>query len=122
MTESTARALRWTPQRLLRWAGDTGPYTQALIRAVLQSRPYPQQAFNACLGIMRLGKSYGEGRLEAACRRTLHFGTTRYKSVESILKRGLDSQPLPELQKTPRATPRRATGSWSTPTAVGSAR
>jgi transposase len=98
MPEGHQRQLEWTPQRLLRWAGDCGPHTQALIRAVLQSRPFPQQAFNACLGIMRLGKSYGEGRLEAACRRALHFGTTRYKSLESILKHGLDSQPLPEAE------------------------
>jgi hypothetical protein len=98
MPEGHQRQLEWTPQRLLRWAGDSGPHTQALIRAVLESRPFPQQAFNACLGIMRLGKSYGEGRLEAACRRALHFGTTRYKSLESILKHGLDSQPLPEAE------------------------
>ncbi len=45
---------------------------------------------------MRLGKSYGMPRLEAACRRALHFGTTRYRSLESILKNGLDQQPLPQ--------------------------
>ena len=59
MPEGHQRHLEWTPQRLLRWAGDNGPHTQALIQAVLESRPFPQQAFNACLGIMRLGKSYG---------------------------------------------------------------
>ena len=96
MPDGHQRHLEWTPQRLLRWAGDSGPHTQALIRAVLESRQFPQQAFNACLGIMRLGKSYGRARLEAACRRALHFGTTRYRSLESILKNGLDQQPLPE--------------------------
>ena len=104
MPEGHQRHLEWTPQRLLRWAADTGPHTQALIQAVLESRPFPQQAFNACLGIMRLGQSFGAERLEAACHRALHFGTTRYKSLESILKNGLDRQALPQADA-PAATP-----------------
>ncbi|MCP4387374.1 MAG: transposase [Gammaproteobacteria bacterium] len=95
MPEGHQRQLEWTPQRLLCWAADTGPHTRSFIQAVLDSRPFPQQAFNACLGVMRLGKSFGPERLEAACRRALHFGTTRYKSLESILKNGLDHQALP---------------------------
>jgi transposase len=104
MPEGHQRHLEWTPQRLLRWAAATGPHTQRLIQAVLDSRPFPQQAFNACLGVMRLGKSFGAERLEAACRRALHFGTLRYKSLESILKNGLDRQALPETDA-PAATP-----------------
>jgi hypothetical protein len=41
-----------------------------------------------------LGKAAGQERLEAACRRALHFGTCSYRSVESILKHRLDQQPL----------------------------
>jgi hypothetical protein len=44
---------------------------------------------------MRLGQQYGPERLEAACRRALAIGTCSYKSVASILKSGLDGQPLP---------------------------
>jgi len=94
MPEGHQRHLDWTPERVLRWAADNGTHTQALIQAVLDSRAFPQQAFNACLGIMRLGQSYGMQRLEAACQRALHFGTHRYRSIESILKNGLDREPL----------------------------
>ena len=45
---------------------------------------------------MRLGKSYSPERLEAACRRALTLGACSYKSMESILKKGLDRQPLPQ--------------------------
>ena len=41
-------------------------------------------------------------RLEAACRRALTRGACSYKSIESILKKGLDRHPLPEQ---PAATP-----------------
>ena len=88
------KQLEWTPERLQRWAAENGPSTAQLITAVLESRPFPQQAFNACLGILRLGQSYGALRLEAACRRALHYGSFSYKSIASILKHGLDQQPL----------------------------
>lgn len=86
---------QWTPQRLVRWARKTGPSTAVLIEHILASRVHPQQGFRSCLGIMRLGRRYGDERLEAACRRALAIGTHAYKSVASILKNGLDRKPLP---------------------------
>ena len=50
---------------------------------------------------MSLAKSFGGARLEAACRRALHFSTTRYKSLESILKNALDRQLLPPTESAP---------------------
>ena len=54
------------------------------------------RAYRSCLGILRLGKAYGDDRLEAACRRALTLGSHSYKSVESILRHRLDQQPLAE--------------------------
>ena len=85
----------WTPERLVRWAAETGPATAKLVETILSSRPHPQHGFRACLGIMRLGKHYSTPRLEAASRRALVIGSCSYKSVESILKNGLDRKPLP---------------------------
>lgn len=45
---------------------------------------------------MRLAKHYSEARLEAACKRALFIQSYSYKSVEAILKNGLDQRPLPE--------------------------
>ncbi|SUD59432.1 ISPsy14, transposase [Ectopseudomonas oleovorans] len=44
--------------------------------------------YRACLGILRLGKTHGEARLELACRRAISLGTCSYKSLESILRQG----------------------------------
>jgi transposase len=85
----------WTPQRLIRWAASSGPAVARVVETILASRPHPQQGFRSCLGIMRLGKSYGDARLEAACQRALAIGACSYKSLESILKNGLDRRPLP---------------------------
>ena len=46
---------------------------------------------------MRLGKHYTTPHLEAASRRALVIGSCSYKSVESILKNGLDRKPLPPI-------------------------
>jgi transposase len=85
----------WTPRRLVEWAQKTGPATAELVEQILTRRRHPQQGFRSCLGILRLGKSVGEHRLEAACRRALHIGAASYKSIESILKHKLDQEPLP---------------------------
>ena len=95
MPRSHRAHAEWTPQRLVRWARKCGPATAELVRHVLATRVHPQHGFRSCLGIMRLGQRYGDGRLEAACRRALALGTHAYRSIESILRNGLDRKPLP---------------------------
>jgi len=94
MPKSHQKYLDWTPSRIINWAGKNGPNTKRLVTRVLESRPHPEQGFRSCLGIMRLGKRYTPERLEAACERALIIKAFSYKSVESILKRGLDQQVL----------------------------
>jgi len=88
--------LEWTPSRLTEWAGRIGRQTQAFVEAILADRPHPEQGYRSCLGLMRLGRRYGEARLEAASRRALAVGARSYRHVDSILKHGLERLPLPE--------------------------
>jgi len=85
----------WTPERLARWARETGPSVGGLIERVMSTRSHPQQGFRSCLGILRLGQSYGAERLEAACQRALQVDAVSYRSVRSILQVGLDRQEVP---------------------------
>ena len=85
----------WTPQRLIAWAAHAGPATAQLIAQVMESRAHPQQGFRSCLGIMRLAKIYSTERLEVACTRALALGTSSYRSLESMLRQGLEREPLP---------------------------
>ena len=82
----------WSPERFINWAEKIGSATRQVIQVVLQRHHYPEQGYRSCLGILRLAKTYSDVRLEAACKRALLLGTCRYKSIESILKHGLDSQ------------------------------
>ncbi len=96
------RALAWTPSRLTHWGATIGPATAALITAILASRPHPEQGYRSCLGLLRLSKQYPVTRLEAACARALALRALSYKSVQAILRTGLDQQPLLPVPTPPR--------------------
>jgi len=96
MPKAHQQYLEWTPSRILQWASKSGPATGQLAGKIMEAKRHPEQGYRACLGVLRLGKAYGNDRLEAACSRALAVGTHSYKSVQSILKHGLDQQPLPE--------------------------
>jgi len=95
MPEAHRRHAEWTPARIVAWAERAGPAAARLVAEIMASRPHPEHGFRSCLGIMRLGRRYGDERLEAACARALAIRALSYRSVESILKAGLDGLPLP---------------------------
>ena len=96
MPSAHRRHAEWTPTRLLREAEAIGPSTIALVERILTTKPHPEQGFRACLGILRLVRSYGPARLEAACQRGMDIGARTYGSVQSILRNGLDQAYRPE--------------------------
>ena len=87
--------LEWSPARLVRWAQSIGPHTGALVETILAARPHPEQGYRSCLGLLRLGKRYGDARLEVAAERARVAGAKSYRHVDSILKHGLDRLPAP---------------------------
>ncbi|MBF0546062.1 MAG: hypothetical protein HQM08_16580 [Candidatus Riflebacteria bacterium] len=84
----------WNPGRILNWAQKIGPNVTALVKAILESKAYPEQGFRACMGILSLGKKVGNNRLDAACARAMHYNSPRYKTVFTILQNNQESQPL----------------------------
>jgi transposase len=83
-----------TSEHLLAWAHRVGPAASTFVEAVIAARAHPQQAYRSCMGVLRLGRTYGDHRLEAACRRAVKLGAYSFKSIEAILRNGLDRQPL----------------------------
>jgi transposase len=90
MPSSHRRYADWTVERIRRAAAAIGPATAALCELILARRPHPEQGFRACLGIVRLVRSFGAARLEAAATRAIAIGTLTYGSVRSILDHKLD--------------------------------
>jgi len=95
MPHSHQQYLEWTPSRIIHWAGTVGKSTAQVVETIMNSRQHPEQGYRSCLGILRLAKHFSSGRLEAACQRAVAIKGCSYKSIRSILEKGLDQQPLP---------------------------
>ena len=86
--------LDWPPSRMIQWAHTVGPRTAEMVEKILEAFPHPEMGYRSCLGIIRLGQRYPTTRIEAAAERALLTGAVSYKSLDSILRRHLDQQPL----------------------------
>lgn len=84
----------WPPERFVSWAHTIGPNVGALIEAMLAADRHPELKYRSALGVIRLAKSYGNDRADAACRRALSIRSPSYRSVQTILKHKLDDKPL----------------------------
>jgi len=101
MPESHRAHLEWSPQRLIDWAASTSGSAAELMEQLLASRPHPEHAYRAGMGIMGLARRYGPERFEAACARAVALRAISYSSVKSILAEGLDRLPLNQQQVLP---------------------
>lgn len=84
------RGPEWCRER----AEAAGPACAELVGGLLDHPVLDR--LRAAQGILRLGERFGALRLEAACRRALAFDDPRYRTVKTILERGLDAQAAPE--------------------------
>ena len=94
--------LEWTPSRMVDWAAKIGPHTASAFERIMSEQTHPEAGYRGCLGIIRMAKRYSNARVEAACERALLAGACRYKSIESILKTGLDKAPLETTPSSPQ--------------------
>lgn len=93
--------LEWTPSRMIRWADSIGPKTAQLVETILAERKHPEHGYRTCLGRMRLAKVYPADRMDAAAARALTHHLHTYRSVKTILEKGLDqTTDLPEPMAT----------------------
>ncbi len=93
---------QWTPQVFLDWAEMSGDHVYKLAQRIIAKKIHPELSSKFHFGLKRLSKSYGKNRLNCACQRALLRECTSFKSIESILKNGLDKLPLLSLVKPDR--------------------
>ena len=84
----------WTIEELLERAGWVGSYTKQTAERILHSSVYPEQNFKACNALILLQNTYSKPRLETACQRAANVIRPTLKLITTILKKGLDKQPL----------------------------
>ena len=82
------------PQWCLKEAQQIGEHCQQVVENLLSDTVLDK--LRTAQGVVGLQASYGKQRLEAACHRALAFGTINYRSIKTILKSGVEYDPLPE--------------------------
>lgn len=86
MPERHRKHLAWTPHRLLSWAEKTGPNTAAVVKAILESKPFVEMGFRPALGVMRLAESYGAVKMEKVCAYAYDRRLFRVAQISQLLK------------------------------------
>ena len=105
MPKSHQEYLEWNGDRFRKWAAKIGMNTQLVVDALLTTQRVEQQAYRACMGLLKLAEKYSAARLEAACQKALGYtATPSYKSVKNILASGVDS-PIPLEEEKPKSNP-----------------
>jgi transposase len=85
---------KWPPERVVAWADSIGTSVGEVAGAIMGRRTHPETGYRACLGVIRLADRFGRDRVDAACARALSISSPTFKSVQAILKSGLDREPL----------------------------
>ena len=88
---------KWTPERLLDWAATIGDDTKSQVHSILATRRHPEQAYRSCLGLLGLGKKFGNDRLNTACQKANALGIISMKSIKNMLTTGLERLQEEEL-------------------------
>lgn len=80
------RYWEWDGDRFRRWAESIGANTLRVVTVLLASRQIEQQAYRACMGLLKLKERYSANALESACEKALQYsGSPSYKSVKNLL-------------------------------------
>jgi hypothetical protein len=85
------RTPTWCRQRV----AELGTHVLAAVSELLEQ--HHLHFLRQSQGIIRLAETYGAGRLDAACRRALSYGNARYRTIKTILEKGLDPQLVDEV-------------------------
>ena len=87
-----------TPRYCRDRAAAIGEATAEVVGGYLNERPLDR--LRTAQAVLRLADRYGPKRLEAAARRALCYSDPTYTTLKNILKKGLEADPLPDVELT----------------------
>lgn len=86
-----------TGRKYRNWAESIGPWTHKFITSLLQRFVIEEQAYQSCMGILRMADKYSEAALEEACRKACELGIGGYQQIKKILTRIKQEQDQKQL-------------------------
>jgi transposase len=80
----------WNPQQFIDQAASVNSSVEELICRILEHKQHPEQAYKSCMGVLAFEKKVGKERLTNACKRALEHKIYNYRTIQTILEKGLD--------------------------------
>jgi transposase len=80
------------PALFLSWASSLGQGIANAADAMTQQKKHPEQVHKLYYGFKKLVKQFGQARMNQACYRACALSCLTFKSIQSILEKGLDKQ------------------------------
>lgn len=80
-----------SPEKFIERGMEIDPDVGIYMEKVIETKPYAEQAYKACSGILSLERKVGRERLAAACRWAASLKQYEYLAVEDILNRRIDN-------------------------------
>jgi len=87
----------WDADYFLGKAKQLGVCSHKIMSRILESKTFTEQAYNACLGLLRLSGQYGEDRFENACKRAVNAPRVNYRLISDILSNNLDKEQTDQM-------------------------
>ncbi|CAN5305171.1 hypothetical protein BH09BAC3_BH09BAC3_35840 [soil metagenome] len=85
---------KWSLSFFQQKAQHIGPHTTAYITKLILQYSYPEIGFKQAQGIVHLSRLFEKSRIETACQRMLSAHHCSYRSIENMLKSGMDKLDL----------------------------
>ncbi|MBU4273900.1 IS21 family transposase [Candidatus Parcubacteria bacterium] len=80
----------WNADYFISQASKIGDNAAEIFKRILARNKFPEQTYNACLGLLSLSKKYGYQRFEAACKHALPAAGITYGLMKNILANNQD--------------------------------
>lgn len=85
----------WSAEKFISWAATIDNEVKKYIEKVIESKPFPEQAYKSCNGILVIGRKAGKEKLVNACKAADSLGVYNY----SFIKRLLENKCIPFLNE-----------------------
>ncbi len=76
----------WSARRFISWASKIGDEVKEFIKKLLDSKQHPEQAFKACMGVLKFASKYNNQILNKVCKKAIEIDCISYKFIDNSLK------------------------------------
>jgi len=84
----------WTPSKLAASAKTIGESVYQAVVNILKKHQHPEQKHRSCIGVLRLARTWGNEKLNLACKRSIELNACSYKHIKLILENAGYARPL----------------------------